>query len=158
MNKFITVTIIVILFLLITIGIYLYTKNNVINSKKEDKMEINKIKLIIGSNELTATLENNSSSQALINKLKEGDITIQMSDYAGMEKVGTLEFDLPQNNKNIKTEAGDLILYQGNNFVIYYDNNNWSLTKLGKIDNISQKELINILGEGNVIVTLSLID
>lgn len=158
MNKFITVTIIVILFLLITIGIYLYTKNNVINSKKEDKMEINKIKLIIGSNELTATLENNSSSQALINKLKEGNITIQMSDYAGMEKVGTLEFDLPQNNKNIKTEAGDLILYQGNNFVIYYDNNNWSLTKLGKIDNISQKELINILGEGNVIVTLSLID
>lgn len=158
MNKFITVTIIVILFLLITIGIYLYTKNNVMNSKKEDKMEINKIKLIIGSNELTATLENNSSSQALINKLKEGDITIQMSDYAGMEKVGTLEFDLPQNNKNIKTEAGDLILYQGNNFVIYYDNNNWSLTRLGKIDNISQKELINILGEGSVIVTLSLID
>lgn len=158
MNKFITVTIIVILFLLITIGIYLYTKNNVMNSKKEDKKEINKIKLIIGSNELTATLENNSSSQALINKLKEGDITIQMSDYAGMEKVGTLEFDLPQNNKNIKTEAGDLILYQGNNFVIYYDNNNWSLTRLGKIDNISQKELINILGEGSVIVTLSLID
>lgn len=158
MNKFITVTIIVILFLLITIGIYLYTKNNVMNSKKEDKMEINKIKLIIGSNELIATLENNSSSQALINKLKEGDITIQMSDYAGMEKVGTLEFDLPQNNKNIKTEAGDLILYQGNNFVIYYDNNNWSLTRLGKIDNISQKELINILGEGSVIVTLSLID
>lgn len=158
MNKFITVTIIVILFLLITIGIYLYTKNNVMNSKKEDKMEINKIKLIIGSNELTATLENNSSSQALINKLKEGDITIQMSDYAGMEKVGTLEFDLPQNNKNIKTEAGDLILYQGSNFVIYYDNNNWSLTRLGKIDNISQKELINILGEGSVIVTLSLID
>lgn len=158
MNKFITVTIIVILFLLITIGIYLYTKNNVMNSKKEDKMEINKIKLIIGSNELTATLENNSSSQALIKKLKESDITIQMSDYAGMEKVGTLGFDLPQNNKNIKTEAGDLILYQGNNFVIYYDNNNWSLTRLGKIDNISQKELINILGEGNVIVTLSLID
>lgn len=158
MNKIITVTIIVILFLLITIGFYLYTKNNIINNKKEDKMEINKIKLIIGSNELTATLENNSSSQALINKLKEGEITIQMSDYAGMEKVGTLEFDLPQNNRNIKTEAGDLILYQGNNFVIYYDNNNWSLTKLGKIDNISQNELINILGEGNVIVTLSLID
>lgn len=158
MNKIITVTIIVILFLLITIGFYLYTKNNIINNKKEDKMEINKIKLIIGSNELTATLENNSSSQALINRLKEGEITIQMSDYAGMEKVGTLEFDLPQNNKNIKTEAGDLILYQGNNFVIYYYNNNWSLTKLGKIDNISQKELINILGEGNVIVTLSLID
>ncbi len=158
MNKIITVTIIVILFLLITIGFYLYTKNNIINNKKEDKMEINKIKLIIGSNELTATLENNSSSQALINKLKEGEITIQMSDYAGMEKVGTLEFDLPQNNKNIKTEAGDLILYQGNNFVIYYDNNNWSLTRLGKIDDISQKELINILGEGNVIVTLSLID
>ena len=158
MNKIITVTIIVILFLLITIGFYLYTKNNIINNKKEDKMEINKIKLIIGSNELTATLENNSSSQALINKLKEGEITIQMSDYAGMEKVGTLEFDLPQNNKNIKTEAGDLILYQGNNFVIYYDNNNWSLTRLGKLDDISQKELINILGEGNVIVTLSLID
>lgn len=115
-----------------------------------------KLKLNINNNELTATLYKNSSTDALIDALSEGPITIHMSDYANMEKVGSLGMNLPQNNENINTEAGDLILYQGDSFVIYYSNNSWSLTRLGKIDNITQKELMEILGEGNVTVTLSI--
>ena len=115
-----------------------------------------KIKLEINNYELDATLVDNSSTQALIEKLKESDITINMNDYGNMEKVGQLDFSLPRNDQNITTESGDLILYQGNNFVIYYDTNNWSLTKLGKIDNIDKQQLKNILGSGSVVVTLSL--
>ncbi len=59
-------------------------------------------------------------------------------------------------DEHINTEAGDLILYQGNSFVIYYYSNSWNLTGLGKIDNISQKELKEILGTRNVKVTLSI--
>lgn len=115
-----------------------------------------KIKLKINNYELTATLVDNSSTKALVEKLKENDITVNMNDYGNMEKVGQLDFTLPQNNQNITTTFGDLILYQGNNFVIYYDTNNWSLTKLGKIDNIDQHQLKNILGNGSVDVTLLL--
>jgi hypothetical protein len=49
-----------------------------------------------------------------------------------------------------------LILYQGNAFVIYYDVNAWSFTRLGKINDLGQAELKEILGSGDVTVTLSL--
>ncbi|MCI8548747.1 MAG: hypothetical protein HFJ38_07705 [Bacilli bacterium] len=105
---------------------------------------------------LTATLENNSSVNALIEKLEQDDITIDMKDYANFEKVGELGFSLPRNDKQIATEVGDIILYQGNSITIYYDTNSWNFTKLGKINNITQKELKDILGSGDATVTLSL--
>ena len=153
MNKF------VILVLIFILGFFVFkiidkgTTNNNIENEEYNNM---KIKLEINNYELTATLVDNSSTQALIEKLKESDITINMNDYANMEKVGQLDFSLPRNDQNITTESGDLILYQGNNFVIYYDTNNWSLTKLGKIDNVDKQQLKNILGSGSVVVTLSL--
>lgn len=73
-----------------------------------------------------------------------------------MEKVGSLGQDLPTNDEQITTEAGDLILYQGNSFVIYYAPNSWNFTRLGKINDVTAEELQEILGEGDVTVTLSL--
>ena len=69
-----------------------------------------------GEHILTATLAQNSSVEALVEMLSEGTVTIQMSDYANMEKVGTLPDSLPGNDEQISTETGDLILYQGNAF------------------------------------------
>lgn len=150
---------IVILVLIFILGFFVFKiidKEKINDDIENEEYSNMKIKLEINNYELTATLVDNSSTQALIEKLKESDITINMNDYGNMEKVGQLDFSLPGNDQNITTESGDLILYQGNNFVIYYDNNNWSLTKLGKIDNIDKQQLKNILGSGSVVVTLSL--
>lgn len=105
---------------------------------------------------MTATLVDNTTTEALLIMLSEDPITLDMRDYAGMEKVATLPQSLPVHDESIDTEAGDLILYQGNSFVIYYDTNTWSLTRIGNIDDITQQELIKILGRGDVTVTLSL--
>ena len=110
----------------------------------------------IGEHVLTATLVENSSVDALKEALSEGPITVNMHDYSSMEKVGSLGMDLPRNDKQITTEAGDIILYQGNAFVIYYAPNSWSFTRLGKINGVTTEELREILGDGNVTVTLSL--
>jgi len=107
----------------------------------------------IGDTVLTATLVDNSSTRALKKLLP---ITIQMNDYGNFEKVGSLNTTLPRNDENISTDAGDLILYQGNSFVIYYDRNNWNFTRLGKINNVGKEELKSILGSGSVTVTLTL--
>lgn len=131
------------------------TTNMHIENRRED-MQDNKIKLTINEEELTATLVENSSTEALLERLSKGNITIDMHDYSNFEKVGDLGFYLPKNDESIDTEYGDLILYQGNSFVIYYDTNSWNFTRLGKIDNITQDELKRILGNGNVIVTISL--
>ncbi|MDE5772413.1 MAG: aldo/keto reductase [Ruminococcus sp.] len=79
-----------------------------------------------------------------------------MNDYANFEKVGKLPKSLPRNDEKITTEAGDIILYQGNQVTIYYDENTWNFTRIGKIDNITQSELKEILGTGSVSVTFSL--
>ena len=150
----------ILIFIIIVLPLIIFLvdiTNRKSKTKESEKMTENqKIVLTINNQKLTATLTNNSSTEALVNKLKKENITIEMEDYANMEKVGYLGIHLPRNDQNIKTNYGDLILYQGTNFVIYYDKNSWSLTKLGKIDNISQEELKNILGTGNVTITLSL--
>jgi hypothetical protein len=122
----------------------------------EEELEDNQMKLIIGEYTLTATMADNSSAKALLAMLEKGPKTIDMRDYANMEKVGSLGTSLPENNEQITTQAGDLILYQGSALVIYYAPNSWNFTRLGKIDDITQEELIEVLGDGAVQVTLAL--
>lgn len=114
------------------------------------------MKLTIGETVLTAALADNSSAKALEERLQGGPITIRMEDYARMEKVGTLPFRLPANDQPITTQAGDLILYLGSSFVIYYAPNSWRFTRLGRIEGLTAQELKKILGRGDVTVTLSL--
>lgn len=116
----------------------------------------NTIYLNFNGTTVSATLVDNSSTRALLELLTSGPVTIHMTDYGNMEKVGPLPQSLPRNDEPIDTEAGDLILYQGRNFVIYYDHNSWNFTRLGKIDNIeSGAALKSMLGEGDVNVTVS---
>jgi len=110
----------------------------------------------IGDHLLIATLVENSSVEALKEALAEGPITINMRDYDSMEKVGPLGMDLPRNDEQITTEAGDIIMFQGSAFVIYSTHNSWNFTRLGKINNVTAEELREILGDGNVTITLSL--
>ena len=127
------------------------------DNQNKTNMESNTIRLTIeGGRTFTATLVDNSSTQALKEQLAKGNITVEMEDYANMEKVGSLGIRLPRNDRQTTTGPGDLILYQGHNLVIYYDTNSWSFTRLGKIDNASQADLKAALGKGDVKVTLSL--
>ncbi|MBR1722622.1 MAG: hypothetical protein IJ727_09120 [Treponema sp.] len=103
-----------------------------------------------GKSELTATLADNSSATAFFELLQKEAVTIEMHDYGSFEKVGSLGTTLPRNDTQIKTTAGDIILYQGNQITIYYDKNSWNFTRLGKIDGKSQAELKEILGKGDV--------
>lgn len=114
------------------------------------------MKLQIGERIFTATLVENSSTEALKELLAEGPISIEMQDYGNMEKVGSLGTSLPTNDEQITTEPGDLILYQGEALVIYYAPNSWNFTRLGKINDVTQEQLKEALGSGNVTVTLSL--
>ena len=118
--------------------------------------EDNILYLTVNGHTLTATLVENSSTQALKELLADGPLTINMSDYGSMEKVGPLGTDLPRNDEQITAGPGDLILYQGNSLVLYYDRNNWNFTRLGKVNNVTDQELREILGTGSVSMTLSL--
>ena len=119
-----------------------------------------KLYITIGGVTKSATLVSNSSTEALIAQLQQGDITYQAHDYGDFEKVGPLGYTFPQNNEQITTVPSDLILYQGSNLCIYYDINSWSFTRIGKIDNATQDEIKTFVhaGGGDVTVKLSLTD
>lgn len=103
-----------------------------------------------------ANLEDNSSAEALKEKLNSEAVTVDMHDYGGFEKVGALPWELPRNDTRITTEPGDVILYQGNQITLYYDENSWSFTRLARIGNTTKDELLAALGDGDVSVKFSL--
>ena len=111
-----------------------------------------------GNHSLAATLADNSSAMAFYELLEKGPVTIKMTDYGNFEKVGPLGTKLPRNDTQITTQAGDIILYQGNQITIYYDTNSWNFTRLGKVDGVTQAELKNILGKGNVTAVFSVME
>lgn len=121
-------------------------------------MESNTIRLTIkGGKTFTATLENNASAQALKDRLSKGSITVEMNDYGDMEKVGPLGFSLPRTDRQTTTRPGDIILYLGNNLVIYYDTNSWNFTRIGRVNGINTRgEMLDLLGGvGKRTVTIS---
>ena len=127
-----------------------------IKVRADEKAKGNQMKITVGNIELTAVLENNSSAQALKELLAEGPLTIEMSDYGNMEKVGPIGTNLPRNDTAITAGPGDIILYQGNSLTIYYDTNEWSFTRIGKITGMTREKLLNVLGDGDVTVVFSL--
>ena len=106
----------------------------------------------------TATLSNNASADAFYALLAEGDITIDMHDYGGFEKVGPLATEIVRSDEDITTTPGDIILYLGSNVTIYYDVNRWDFTLLGHIDGATGENMREFLGEGNPSVTFFLTD
>ena len=115
-----------------------------------------KVLLKVGGNSMTATLTDNEATRELTKLLEQGDITIRMSDYGGFEKVGALPQSLPTSNTQITTGPGDIMLYQGNQMVIFYGSNSWSYTRLGKIDGATASNLRQFFGNGDITLTLSL--
>ena len=108
----------------------------------------------VGDRNFIATLKDNEAVDVLVEMLKETGITIKMSDYADFEKVGALETNLPTNNQQITTQPGDIMLYQGNQIVLFYGSNTWNYTQIGHINNLSGWQ--EALGNGDVTITLSL--
>lgn len=124
---------------------------------KEIQTTETKINLEVNGQILPVTLADNSSAQAFAELLQKEPLTLELHDYGNFEKTGSLPTSLPRNDEPIDTDFGDLILYQGNQFVLYYDKNSWTFTRLGHLDSsVTQEELKSLLGEGNVTITISL--
>lgn len=113
--------------------------------KAEDAM-----RLLIGETEVPVTWENNAS----VEELKElSPITIQMSMYGGFEQVGSIGQSIVRNDVQTETSYGDIVLYSGNQIVIFYGSNSWAYTRLGHVD-LSQQKMREMLGSGDVAITL----
>ncbi len=113
-----------------------------------------KINVKVENHTFQANVESNSAVDAFVDMMRESPITIRMSDYGGFEKVGSLGESLPTSDRQTTTEEGDIVLYSGNQIVIFYGTNSWSYTRLGHVDDLDGWE--EALGNEDVTVTFSL--
>ena len=124
------------------------------SDKSKENNNLNTIKIEVNNKELIVELEENEATNELVQKLNSGNVVVEANEYGGFEKVGSLGFSLTREDKQVTTKAGDLVLYQGNQISLFYDSNSWSYTKLGKVTNMSANELKEVLGSGDVTLTL----
>lgn len=115
-----------------------------------------KVSVKVGDKSFTATLEDNAAARELVKMMEEAPISIDMDDYSGFEKVGSLGKSLTTDNRQMTTQAGDIVLYSGNQIVMFYGSNSWSYTPIGKIDDLSGWE--DALGNGSVTVVFSIME
>lgn len=129
--------------------------NEEVQAQTATYMDIN---ITVSGKALPVHLVDNSATRALVTALQQSPITYEADDYGGFEKVGSLGHSLPTGNRQITTEAGDVILYNGNQIVLFYGTNSWSYTRLGRIEFSSLDALKQFLkaGQGRISVTLSL--
>ena len=106
--------------------------------------------LRIDGTEVPVTWENNESVQALH---ALAPLTIEMSMYGGFEQVGSIGSSLPRNDRQTSTAPGDLVLYSGNQLVVFYGTNSWAYTRLGHVD-LTKAELTALLSAHDVTITL----
>ena len=128
-------------------------------SNGNDNMEMpDHIQLTVSGKSLPVKIEDNAATKALVAALREASITYEADDYGGFEKVGALGRSLPTSNSQISTQPGDVILYSGNQIVLFYGTNSWSYTRIGKMEYGTLDELKTFLkaGQGKISVTLSL--
>ncbi len=111
--------------------------------------------MMINDAPVTVVWENNDSVAAL-RELAADSLTIQMSMYGGFEQVGPIGQRLPKADKQTTTSPGDIVLYSGNQLVVFYGSNSWAYTRLGKITDQTPEQLEALLGSGNVTITLTI--
>ena len=125
------------------------SEENMTAGEEDNEME-DSMRLLIGETEVPVTWEENASVEAL----KElSPVTIQMSMYGGFEQVGSIGQSIVRNDKQTKTSYGDIVLYSGDQIVVFYGSNSWSYTRLGHID-LTQQEMKDLLGGGDVSIML----
>ena len=113
------------------------------------------LQMTINHTPVNVEWENNEAAAALKEAVKSNPLTIQMSMYGGFEQVGSIGTNLPANDVQTTTSAGDIVLYSGNQMVVFYGSNTWAYTCLGHITDKTNEELTQLLSNGNVTVTLS---
>ena len=109
----------------------------------------------INSIPVTVAWEDNGSVTALREMAKEG-LTIRMSMYGGFEQVGPIGRRLPSSDEQTSTSSGDIVLYSGDQLVVFYGSNSWAYTRMGHITDQTPEQMRELLGNGDVTITLTI--
>ena len=121
------------------------------SQNSETEMNNMQVNIQIGDLTFTAVLEDNAAAREFAEMLP---LTVEMREYGGFEKVGSLGKNLTSSDRQTTTTAGDIVLYNSNQIVMFYGSNSWSYTRLGRVENLEGWE--ETLNGGNITAVFSL--
>ena len=125
-------------------------------SEAESEEAESMLQMTIGETLVDVEWEDNGSVEALKELCQEGPLTIRMSMYGGFEQVGSIGQSLPRDDSQTTTQAGDIVLYSGDQIVVFYGSNSWAYTRLGHITDKTAQEMAELLGNGDVTITIEM--
>ena len=112
---------------------------------------------LAASAENTTVQEGDNDMQMMIG---ETPVTVAWEDNASVEarfeQVGAIGQGLPRDDQQTTTTSGDIVLYSGNQLVVFYGSNSWAYTRLGHITDQTPEQMKALLGSGDVTITLSM--
>ncbi len=120
----------------------------------EEKPAMKTLIMKIDGKKVAVEWEENESVAALAELVKDQPLTIKTSMYGGFEQVGSIGTSLPRNDAQTTTRAGDIVLYSGDQIVVFYGSNSWAYTRLGHITDKTAAQMKDLLGNGNVTIEL----
>ncbi len=112
------------------------------------------LQLKIGETPVTVSWEENEAVEALLSLAADEPLVIPLSGYGGFEQVGPIGQEIASNDEQTKTGPGDIVLYSGDQIVIFYGSNSWAYTRLGHVD-LTREEMTELLAHGDVTITIS---
>lgn len=118
------------------------------------QMNTNTLELTVDGTALNVQWEDNDAVDDLLRLAENGKITVETSRYGGFEQVGSLPESLTRNDIQMTARPGDIMLYSGNQIVIFFGSNSWSYTKLGHVSGVSEDELSSLLNKETATVTI----
>lgn len=118
--------------------------------EESERIQEETMKLYINDTEVPVTWENNASVEALRALCP---LRLELSMYGGFEQVGPIGTRIVRDDRQTTTTAGDVVLYAGDQIVLFYGANTWAYTRLGHID-LSEREMSELLGRGDVVIRL----
>ena len=110
--------------------------------------------MTIDGKEVQVAWEKNDAVQALMDTVAKNPITVKATRYGGFEQVGSLGTSITRADAQTTTAPGDIVLYQGNQIVVFFGSNSWSYTRLGKLTGYQKDEIKNMLDKNAVTIEL----
>ncbi len=121
----------------------------------EEPAQMPTLMLSIDGTPVTVLWEDNETVSELFTAVQNGAIEVSASRYGGFEQVGSLPQSFSRNDVQTTTQPGDIVLYSGNQLVIFFGSNSWSYTRLGHVNGMSSEGLSDLLNKNVVMIELS---
>ena len=122
---------------------------------EEEPAQMPTLMLSIDGTPVTVLWEDNETVSELLTATQNGAIEVSASRYGGFEQVGSLPQSFSRNDVQTTTQPGDIVLYSGNQLVVFFGSNSWSYTRLGHVNGMSSEELSDLLNKDVVMIELS---